>query len=170
MRVTADTSILIHLAAIGRFYLLKELFGEIIIPDSVYNEVVVEGWGLTGSLEASEATREGFIKINKVMDKEKVKEICQKYKISTTNAEVVHLSIEVNAEVVLADEEEVREATQEAGIKVKGCLGLLLDSVKNKMVTPSQAIKDIDNLISSGYRIRNDIVKELKATLRRWSR
>lgn len=75
MKVTADTSILIHLAAIGRFYLLKELFGEIIIPESVYNEVVVEG-----------------------------------------------------------------------------------------------DIKDIDNLISSGYRIRDDIIQELKATLRRWSR
>lgn len=75
MKVTADTSILIHLAAIGRFYLLKEIFGEIAIPESVYTEVVVEGWGLAGSLETSEATRAGFIRIGKVTDKEKVKEI-----------------------------------------------------------------------------------------------
>jgi len=94
----------------------------------------------------------------------------RKYKISTTNAEVVHLSIEVNAEIVLADEEEVRDAAQESGIKVKGCLGLLVDSVKNKIVSPFHAIKDIDNLVSSGYRIRDDIVKETKATLRRWSK
>ena len=69
MKITADTSILIHLAAIGRFYLLKQLFGEIIIPEGVYIEAVVEGWGLPGSLETSEGIRVGFIRMSKAMDK-----------------------------------------------------------------------------------------------------
>lgn len=169
MKVTADTSILIHLAAIGRFYLLKQIFGEIIIPEGVYIEVVVEGWGLPGSLETSEGARTGFITVSKVTDKEKIKEFSEKYKVSAVNAEVIQLAKELNAQIVLANEEEVREAAQEAGFQVKGCLGILVDSVKNKILSPRQAIQDIDNLVASGYRIGDDIINGLKETLRRWS-
>jgi len=169
MKVIADTSILIHLAAIGRFYLLKQLFGEIIIPEGVYIEVVVEGWGLPGSLETSEGTRTGFIRMNKAMDKEKIKEFSEKYKVSAANAEVIQLAKELNAQIVLANEEEVRDAAQEAGFQVKGCLGILIDSVKNKILSPRQAIQDIDNLVASGYRISDDIISRLKETLRRWA-
>ncbi len=170
MKVTADASILIHLAAIGRFYLLEELFGEVMIPESVYKEVVVEGWGLSGSLETAEALRTGLIKVGEVIDKEKVREFSQRYRVSATNAEVIQLSKELNSKIVLADEEEVRDAAQEAGLQVKGCLGILVDSVKNKIISSRQAVQDIDNLVASGYRISNDIIDGLKNTLRRWDR
>lgn len=45
--MVADASILIHLSAIGRFYLLKKLFKEITIPEAVYTEVVIEGLGVS---------------------------------------------------------------------------------------------------------------------------
>jgi len=90
--------------------------------------------------------------------------------VSVTNAEVIQLSKELNAEIVLANEEEVRVAAQEAGFQVKGCLGILVDSVKNKIISPRQAIQDIDNLLASGYRISEDIISRLKETLRRWDK
>lgn len=170
MSVTADASILIHLAAIGRFHLLKELYREIVIPEGVYSEVVVEGWGLAGSLETSEATKAGFMRVVRVTDQEKVKELSERYKVSTTNSEVIQLSKELNAEIVLANEDEIRDAAQEAGFQVKGCLGILVDSVKNEIISPSHAIQNIDNLVASGYRISDDIIKRLKETLRRWNR
>jgi len=42
LRAVSDASILIHLPAIGRFHLLMDLFQEIVIPEGVYEEVVVE--------------------------------------------------------------------------------------------------------------------------------
>jgi len=170
MKVIADASILIHLAVIGRFYLLKELFKEIAIPEGVYTEVVIEGWGLSGSLETSEAIKIGFIKVNQVMDKEKVKQVSQEHKVSTINAEVIQLAKEVNAEVVLANEGEVREAAEVSGFNVRGCLGILMEAVKNKTISSRQAIQDVDNLVESGYRISDDIVKAAKDTLRRWGK
>ncbi len=170
MKVIADASILIHLSAIGRFHLLKELFKAVVIPEGVYTEVVIDGWGLSGSLETSQAIRAGSIKVNQVMDKEKIKEKSQEYKVSTSNAEVIQLGKEINAEVVLADEEEVREAAEATGFRVRGCLGILMEAVKNKAVSPQQAIADIDSLVKSGYRVSDDIVNEVKDALRRWSK
>jgi predicted nucleic acid-binding protein len=169
MELVADASILIHLSAIGRFYLLRELFKGISIPEGVYTEVVIEGWGLSGSLETSEAIRTEFMKVNQVMDKEKVKKIAQEYKTSTSNAEVIQLAKELNADLVLANEEEVRTAAEASGFKVKGCLGILIEAVKSKIISNQHAIQDVDNLVKSGYRIKDEIIKMVKKTLSRWN-
>jgi len=126
LRAVSDPSILIHLSAIGRFHLLMDLFQEIVIPEEVYEEVVVEGWGLPGSLETAETIRSGFIAVKGVVDREEVRNIIRKY----NNAEVIQLAKEMNAEVVLADEEEVREEAEERGFDVREGSGILLVSVK----------------------------------------
>lgn len=48
MIVVADATPLIYLAAIGKFELLRELFGRIKIPFEVYEEVVTQGAGIGG--------------------------------------------------------------------------------------------------------------------------
>ena len=170
MKVIADASILIHLSAMGRFYLLREFFQEVTIPEGVYGEVVIEGWGLSGSLETSEARRSGFITVNQVMDKEKVKETSHRYKVSISNAEVIQLAKEINTQVVLADEEEVRGVAEIAGFKVRGCLGILLEAVNKEILSPRQVMQDVDSLAKSGYRISDDIIRTVKDALKRWNK
>jgi len=41
--VVSNSSTLIHLSAIGRLVLLKDFYGQIIIPPAVWKEVVEEG-------------------------------------------------------------------------------------------------------------------------------
>ncbi len=43
--VIADATPLIYLAAIGKFDLLGALYGRIVIPSAVYDEVVIQGAG-----------------------------------------------------------------------------------------------------------------------------
>lgn len=45
----SDASPLINLARVGRFDLLAAFYGEIVIPQAVYQEVVVRGEGREGS-------------------------------------------------------------------------------------------------------------------------
>jgi predicted nucleic acid-binding protein len=45
MPVVADSSPLIYLAALSDFHFLRDIFGEIVIPPAVYQEVVVQGTG-----------------------------------------------------------------------------------------------------------------------------
>ena len=49
--VVADSSSFIHLAAIGRVGLLRELYGYLIVPLAVWQEVVVAGRGRPGETE-----------------------------------------------------------------------------------------------------------------------
>jgi len=65
----------------------------------------------------------------------------------------------MNAEVLLANEEEVRSGAEAIGFRVIGCLGIILEAVKKKLIPPRQASKDVDGLVDSGYRIADDIVR-----------
>jgi len=49
MNVVSNASPLINLSRIGKIDLLHSLFGNIMIPVAVWNEVVVEGEGLPGA-------------------------------------------------------------------------------------------------------------------------
>jgi len=43
VKVISNSSPLINFAALGRFTLLRELYGAIVIPDAVYHEVLTAG-------------------------------------------------------------------------------------------------------------------------------
>ena len=55
MTVICNSTPLIYLAAIGKFDILKALFGRITIPLAVYHEVVVQGAGRWGAAETAGA-------------------------------------------------------------------------------------------------------------------
>ena len=48
MTVVSDASALINLARIGELELLRQLYGEVLIPQAVWREVVVKGAGQPG--------------------------------------------------------------------------------------------------------------------------
>jgi predicted nucleic acid-binding protein len=49
MIVVSNTSPLINLAVVGRLELLHQLYGEVIIPQAVYEEIVISGSGQPGA-------------------------------------------------------------------------------------------------------------------------
>ena len=159
MVVVVDASVLIHLSRIGRFHLIKSLYEDIAICQSVYGEVVERGWGLPGSLETDRAAHEGWIRVLDVVNKWKTREIAKEYGIQIANAETVQLAREINPDFVLADEEEIRRLVEEDGLKIRGCLGILIDGVRKKLIPISEAKKGVEELRTSGYRISNAILK-----------
>ena len=51
LTVVSNTSPLINLAQIGMLDLLQKLYGEIYVPDAVWQEVVIQGKGQPGATE-----------------------------------------------------------------------------------------------------------------------
>jgi len=65
MIVVSDATPLIGLAKIGQLVLLQDMFGEVLVPQAVYNEVV---WGAPHNLDAVEIRRSGWIRVRQVSD------------------------------------------------------------------------------------------------------
>ena len=55
MRIVSNSSPIINLVRIAKLGLLCELYGELIIPEAVWQEVVVEGAGRPGVDEVEAA-------------------------------------------------------------------------------------------------------------------
>ena len=146
--VVADASTLIGLSRIKQLNLLRELYGEVVIPQSVYDEVVIE------SKDGSEKVKTAkYLKVEKVTDS-KVVELFLGY-LGKGEAEVIILSKEKKADLILVDEKKARKAARRAGFKVVGVLGLLL-AAKNKELIP--AIKPfVEDLSNQGFRLSKNV-------------
>ena len=150
---------MIHLSRIGRFHLLKGLYDQIAVASSVFSEVVERGWGLAGALETDRAVREGWMKVLDVVDRWKAREMAVARRIHLANAEIVQLARESKADVLLADEEEVRELAAEFGLEVRGCLGLLAEAAGGRLVTVAEAERDARRLVEEGYRVSEEVLR-----------
>ena len=99
MIVVSDSSVLINLAWLNHLDLLKELYGEVTIPQAVWDEIVVSGRGKPGSQEVQVAT---WIKTATPKNVNLVKSL--QLTIDRGEAESIALAIEVNADLLLMDE------------------------------------------------------------------
>jgi predicted nucleic acid-binding protein len=103
--VVADASTLIGLSRIEQLNLLRELYGEVVIPQSVYNEVVIE------SKDGSEKIKTAkYLKVEKVTDS-KVVELFLGY-LGKGEAEAIILSKEKKADLILIDEKKATHNTR----------------------------------------------------------
>lgn len=131
MIVVSNTSPLTNLAMIGQFHLLQELYGQIWIPDAVWNELNADGIAWPGSSEASESA---WVKRRQISNHNLVKILRQD--LDAGEAEAIALSLEMKADLLILDEKEGRRATERLGLKVSGVLGLLIEA-KAQSKTPA---------------------------------
>jgi len=123
-------------------------------------EVVERGWGFPGSCETEKAVKEDWLKVRSVADKSRVTDLMRKYGISLGNAETIQLAIEDGAELALADEAEVRDLLEERGVKVRGCIGVLIEAAKKGIISTKEAKKAMRRLIETGYRVSDNVLNE----------
>jgi len=122
MIVVSDSSPLIGLAQIQRLELLQCLFGEIFIPQAVYDEVVIEGRKKGRDVQAvSTAT---WIRTVVVSDPSSVGALLQE--LDKGEAETIVLAQALSAEWVLMDEKAGRRKLTQMGMNKIGTLGILL--------------------------------------------
>jgi predicted nucleic acid-binding protein len=151
MVIISDSSPLILLARIGLLSLVKELFQEIIIPQEVYQEVVIQGESRPGSREAKEAS---WIKVERVLNLELI-EAFHHHGLSRKDAAVIALAQEKQADAVLMDEQRGRAICRETGLEVIGTGGLLVRA-KEKGLIPNIR-SPLDGLIRQGFRLTPEL-------------
>lgn len=147
MIIVSDASPLILFARTGLLPLLKGLFGEILIPEEVYQEVVIQGRGKPGSEEVEQAA---WIRVLKVEDRKRIKGY-QRWGISSKDAAVIALAQERGADFVIIDEKKARDIARVADLRVIGSGGILLEAKRQGRI---ETVKEpLDLLLRKGARI-----------------
>lgn len=138
MKVISNTSPIINLAAIGQLDLLNKLFGNIYIPDEVYNEVCVIGQGQPGSTEVEQFTWIHVEPITKSVNLVKA----LKLDVDAGEAEAIALSVEKDADLLLIDELRGRNLAEYYGLNYIGILGVLLMAKKKNFINEVKPLLD----------------------------
>lgn len=119
--VVANAGPLITLAEINQFDLLKELFGSIVVPRAVFDEVVHRGADMPGARETWDAD---WIETRAVADDLPVAVLRES--IGAGESEVIVLAQELGADLLLLDDALARRKAERVGLNAIGTLGALL--------------------------------------------
>ncbi len=137
MKVVSDTSPLTNLAAIGKFHLLRDLYGHLYIPTAVWQELNALGRAWPG---CEEVARADWITTMDVANTTVVAALCEH--LDPGEAEAIALALELQADLVLLDEREGRHTAQRLGLRVVGVVGVLLEAKARGLVKSVRPLLD----------------------------
>lgn len=123
MIVVSDTSPLTNLAAIGRLDVLRQLYGEVYIPNAVWDELNAGDKNWPGYESVATAN---WIKQHGVQNQPLV--VALRRDLDRGEAEGIALALELKADLILLVEKEGRHAAQQLGLQVVGVIGVLLEA------------------------------------------
>jgi uncharacterized protein len=140
--VVSDSSPLIALASVGHLEVLRALYGRVMIPEAVRDEV-------SGDLDrrgAREVLAAGWIETRSASDT--IDLYLARTLVDAGEAEAIGLAIELDAELLIVDERRARDLAETMGLRITGVVGVLLEAKNRGLIA---AIKPIlDALSASG--------------------
>ena len=152
MIVVSNTTPLIGLASVQQFALLEKLFGEIYIPQAVYDEACLARRIASGVQYAVPAV--GWVNVVPVKDRLAVEILLDELDLG--EAETIVLARELNADWVLMDERKGRRKLDQLGVRKIGTLGILL---KAKQLGLLPAIRSaVETLHQQGFSLSQSVI------------
>lgn len=125
MLIIADTGALISLGHIGKLYLIEELFGDVLIPEVVWQEL-------------RSYQNPDFDKSNVEFFIDKVKSIKStnyfKHVIDIGESEAILLYKELDADYLLIDDKKARRVAESLDINCIGSIGILIEAKNRKLI------------------------------------
>jgi hypothetical protein len=136
---------------VGQLNLMQQLYGTILIPTAVYEELLDKRAGEIVITAVQSAT---WLKIQPVQNQELVNEL--RNRVNVGEAEAIALGIEVKASRLLIDERLGRQTATEFGLKIIGVLGILLAAKRQNLITAIKPIID-DLMTQANFRISSKL-------------
>jgi predicted nucleic acid-binding protein len=141
--IIANSTPLINFAAIRRLDILEHLFGKIVIPKAVEQELLEKGRHHPSTKEIQRrwvewATFLETMAVTNVM-------LCQalKREIDDGEAEAIVLALEHHPQWLLMDETEGRQLAKSYDLPVIGSLGCLVEAKRNKIISEIKPLLDV---------------------------
>jgi predicted nucleic acid-binding protein len=152
--VVSDSSPLHYLILINKTELLHVLFGEVIIPTSVCEELVCSG----APSEVSEWIKSPpqWVRFCSA------KLIAPSLPLGKGEIEAICLARELRADLLLVDDKKARHIAEEQGLVVTGTLGILRTAHERGLVKLPESIRE---LIQCGFRISEKLARQICSEL-----
>lgn len=148
-KIIVNSTPIIALKNTGYLWILKELFGEVIIPDAVYDEVNHKT-KLIGD-------GDDWIIVRSVSDQSDRK--MYKAKLHAGEVEVMILAREIDADMVIIDDNEAKKTAKYLGLDVTGTLGVILVAKSRAIITEVAPV--IQCLVDDGFYVSDELIRKV---------
>ena len=155
MIVVSDTSPINNLAAINQLHLLQQLYGTVVIPEAVYQELTDPDFPVAGAKEVQTFT---WIQIRAVEDRTMVKALSSE--LDPGEAEAIVLALEMKAEQVLIDERRGRMIAARLNLHYTGILGVLVEAKSQGFISTVKPLLD-DLINKAGFWVTEPLYKSV---------
>ncbi|WP_008310583.1 DUF3368 domain-containing protein [Leptolyngbya sp. PCC 6406] len=129
MIIVSDTSPINNLAAINHLHLLHHLYGKVLIPEAVYQELTDPNFPVAG---ATEVQTFSWIQTRAISDRTLVEALSNELDIG--EAEAIALAVEMKADQVLIDERRGRLVAGRLNLHYTGILGVLVEAKSKGLI------------------------------------
>lgn len=152
MIVVSDTSPLTNLIQIHQLFILRNLFGYVVITPAVYKELY----------EIPEQQKilagQSWIQVKEWVDQQMVRDL--EKSLDKGEAESIALAVELHADYLLIDELKGREVAERLGLKIVRLLGILLKAKATGLIEQVKPL--LDQLVNeAGFFIHNTLYKKV---------
>ena len=136
MTVICNATPLINFAAINRLDILKEVFGQVIIPQAVYVETTVSGF--LWSQFILQAVTSEWLQVRTVSNIDPM----ISPELDDGEREAIALALETGVDKILLDERDARKVAQSIGLRLIGTLGILLLAKEKHIIAEIKPLLD----------------------------
>jgi len=157
MLVVSNTSPIMNLAAVGMLDLLRQQFGEVIVPVAVVDELKLDT-DYPGTGEIRSAMTSGWLhQVN--LENDRVA-MALKRELDDGEAEAIALALQMQIESILMDERDGRSVAKSMGLVPIGVIGVLLRAKQNGDIG---SVKGILNKLrdEAGFYITESFLKDI---------
>ena len=155
MIVVSDTSPINNLAAINQLHLLQQLYGTVLIPEAVYQELTDPDFPVAGAKEVQTFT---WIQIRAIEDRTMLKALSSE--LDPGEAEAIVLALEMKAEQVLIDERRGRMIAARLNLHYTGILGVLVEAKSQGFISTVKPLLD-DLINKAGFGVAEPLYKSV---------
>lgn len=154
MIVIADTTPLLYLSRIGRLEIIRAVHREILVPKTVWEELVLARPAEPGvaSLQASP-----WIRVNDEIERIGIDPALAGL-LDAGEAAAIALAELLRADTLLIDERKGRAVARARGLRIQGTLGLLVEARRAGVLGSLRAV--LDDLSNAGFRVSALLVTE----------
>lgn len=149
-KIIVNSTPLIILGKIDELEILKNLYGEIIIPQAVFEEVTSKN-----DFAKEKILNSSWIKILEVQDKTNRK--IYQAKLHDGEVEVMMLAKEISADLLIIDDNAAKKTAKFLEFKVTGTLGILLKAKSEKIISEVKPI--LEKMLEKNFYISEEVIK-----------